>query len=127
MPNNNDIELTDANLRFNLYKIYKEEFQSAFNLTPPFWNVKNGALWKKLIEEQGYNETNDMFVYVIKNWNYIKKTLNIEGFPVVGVLWSFRYSFIDLMKNEKSNHAIEYNSGDKSKFKKRATEALFFG
>jgi hypothetical protein len=85
----------------DLWKIYRETFNGAFEIEAPRWNIKDWKNWCRLVDEIGIDKTNLLFNFVIENWARVKLKFKITGFPTVGILWCYRHSLLDYM-NEKS-------------------------
>lgn len=100
-----------------LWDVYKQNFNDTFDVSAPAWSIKFSALLKKLINEQGESKAYDLVVKTIENWDLLKaKIKNLHGYPTVGVIWSFRYTFIDILSNDlQRNNSVEYDASIKKK------------
>jgi hypothetical protein len=116
-----------------LFSIYRDTFNDIFPVRSPAWSIKDASLLKKLIEEQGYQESVDYITSTMENWEMIKKAVRtMNGYPTVGVLWSFRFTFLNVVKEGfvRSN-SVEYGKKKKavqlkSKSNKRVSSKSLF-
>ena len=102
-----------------LFEHFREEFKNSINsVKPPSWNMKDMSLLKNLINEQGAKHSKAYVSKVFLNWKNLKEQFNLHGYPTVGLIWSFRFSFLDYKPIRKNNSVI-YEPERKSNMVKR--------
>jgi len=106
-----------------LFELYRNMFEQEFDVEPPRFNLKDLSLLKKLIDEQGKKQSYKYIVRCIKRWSLLKKEFNIYGYPTIGVLWGFRFSFFEHLTRLRKN-SVSYEKESKSK--KNHSKKLFF-
>lgn len=85
----------------DLLETFNQMVKDKFQIIPPLCG-KDAKFSKELIDHFGYELTERVFLWTLKEWKTIQRKFRIEGLPTVGIIYGFNnYLFSEVQKQEK--------------------------
>ena len=84
-----------------LWRVLEDEVFEHHDVSLKYKRTHFGKLIKGMCDEYGEKRVRMLFMFVPRNWDYIKSKLpKVYGVPNLGFIYGYRHTLFDLMKSK---------------------------